>query len=62
MKRKTRTMVTGSDVDETFFDACRIAEERHRSEMRGWRGKLQGGFDTDRSFLYEIRALATRKY
>ena len=50
------------DVDETFFDACRAAEERHRSEMRGWRGKLVEGFDADRSFLYEIRALATRKY
>ncbi|VDB99754.1 unnamed protein product [Peniophora sp. CBMAI 1063] len=50
------------DVDETFFDACRLAEERHSKEMRGWRGKLEDGFDADRSFLYEIRALATRKY
>jgi hypothetical protein len=24
------------DVDDTFLDTCRLAEERHRQEMRGW--------------------------
>jgi hypothetical protein len=50
------------DVDETFLDDCRAAEERNRSEMKGWRGKLTESFGIDRSYLYEIRALATRKY
>ena len=47
------------DVEEGFFDKCRAAEARHRSEMRGWTTSSSA---TDRSFLYEIRALATRQY
>ncbi|KAF8078750.1 hypothetical protein FPV67DRAFT_1466318 [Lyophyllum atratum] len=53
------------DIDETFLEACKLAEERHRVEMKGWKSALatQDVFSTpDRSFLYEIRALATRKY
>ncbi|KAF7306806.1 hypothetical protein MIND_00472300 [Mycena indigotica] len=52
------------DVDETFLASCRAAEERHRSEMKGWSASLRTDpfTDPDRSFLYEIRELATRKY
>jgi hypothetical protein len=51
------------DVDDTFTDTCRLAEERHRQEMRGWKGKYDNHFTPNsRSYLYEIRALATRKY
>lgn len=53
------------DIDETFLESCRLAEERHRAEMKGWKSALakQDIFSTpDRSSLYEIRALATRKY
>ncbi|KAI0800948.1 hypothetical protein C8Q74DRAFT_1214718 [Fomes fomentarius] len=51
------------DVDDTFVEKCRAAEERHRSELKNW---LAVGHDVfsepDRSYLYEIRALATRQY
>ncbi|KAI9512861.1 hypothetical protein F5148DRAFT_1160403 [Russula earlei] len=51
------------DVDDTFLETCRLAEERHRQEMRGWKGKHGNSFSPNcRSYLYEIRALATRKY
>jgi len=51
------------DVDDSFLDHCRKAEERHRAEMKGWKFKLRDPFaEPDRSNLYEIRALATRKY
>lgn len=53
------------DVDETFVESCRLVEERHSKEMKGWKSALarQDTFVTpDRSSLYEIRALATRKY
>ncbi|KAI0050674.1 hypothetical protein FA95DRAFT_1636153 [Auriscalpium vulgare] len=51
------------DVDDSFLEKCRQAEVRHRNELKGWRGKLEDVFDnSDRSYLYEIRALATRKY
>ncbi|KAG6878632.1 hypothetical protein C0993_001155 [Termitomyces sp. T159_Od127] len=51
------------DVDETFMESCRVAEERHHLEMKNWRSVLapQDVFSNpDRSYLYEIRALATR--
>ena len=48
------------DVDDTFLDTCMLAEERHRQEMRGWKSKSLSA--KNRSYLYEIRALATRKY
>ncbi|KAG5647614.1 hypothetical protein DXG03_008967 [Asterophora parasitica] len=53
------------DIDEAFIESCRHAEERHRVEMKGWKSALatQDVFSTpDRSHLYEIRAVATRKY
>jgi len=51
------------DVDDTFLDTCMLAEERHRQEMRGWKGKYDNRSSANsRSYLYEIRALATRKY
>ena len=51
------------DVDDTFLDTCRLAEERHREEMRGWKGKHDNPFSpSSRSYLFEIRALATRRY
>ena len=46
------------DVEDGFFEKCHAAEERHRSEMRGWTTSIEA----DRSSLYEIRALATRQY
>jgi hypothetical protein len=51
------------DVDETFLQTCRDAEARHKSELKGWKPK--GGNvlnQPDRSYLWEIRALATRRY
>lgn len=51
------------DIEDGFVDKCRLAEERHRVEMKGWvpaRGQHSGA--PDRASLYEIRALATRKY
>lgn len=51
------------DVDDTFLDSCMVAEERHRHEMRGWKGKYDKASSAkSRSYLYDIRALATRKY
>lgn len=54
------------DVADDFVEVCRAAEERHRSEMRGWRSSVSrqpvSFGEPDRSYLYEIRALATRKY
>jgi hypothetical protein len=56
------------DIDENFVQSCRDAEERHRAEMKGWKlslSKHDGPLslaDVDRSHLYDIRALATRKY
>ncbi|KAI0361276.1 hypothetical protein OH77DRAFT_1516264 [Trametes cingulata] len=51
------------DVDDSFVEKCRAAEERHRAELKGWLSVGHDVFtDTDRSYLYEIRALATRQY
>jgi hypothetical protein len=54
------------DVADDFVEVCRTAEERHRSEMRGWRSSVSRQTvpfgEPDRSYLYDIRALATRKY
>lgn len=49
-------------VDEGFAGKCRAAEERHRSEMRGWASRHDVFAEPNRSYLYEIRALATRRY
>jgi len=51
------------EVDEGFSETCRVAEERHRSEMKWWKSRPTNTLiRPDRSSLYEIRALATRKY
>jgi len=53
------------EVDEAFLASCRAAEERHRAEMKGWNvvsSKQDPFTEPDRSHLYEIRELATRKY
>lgn len=51
------------DVDDNFLQACRDAEARHKSELKGWKLKNGDTFDqSDRSNLWEIRALATRRY
>lgn len=54
-------------VDEHFVAACYAAEERHKTDMKGWRIALSKRSSDvfskyDRSFLHEIRGLATRKY
>ncbi|KAF9036081.1 hypothetical protein BDZ89DRAFT_472806 [Hymenopellis radicata] len=49
------------DVDEQFAQRCRLAEERHRIEMKGWKSTLskQDVFtDPDRSFLFTLRDYA----
>ncbi|THH33545.1 hypothetical protein EUX98_g634 [Antrodiella citrinella] len=52
------------NVDDAFLESCRVAEERHRSEMRGWIPTRGEPFteQQERSYLFEIRALATRQY
>ena len=51
------------DVDDSFVEKCRAAEERHRLELKNWITVGQDVFtEPDRSYLYEIRALATRQY
>lgn len=61
------------EVDDAFWEKCRAAEERHRAELKGWIAALPPpssssssgpsmDVDFDRSYLYEIRALATRQY
>ncbi|KAI0694870.1 hypothetical protein BC835DRAFT_991083 [Cytidiella melzeri] len=48
------------DIEDGFFESCQAAEQRHRLEMRGW--ITPSPAQPDRTFLYEIRALATRQY
>jgi hypothetical protein len=53
------------DIDEHFVEKCRAAEQRHTTEMKGWKdilAKQDVLYETERSNLYEIRDLATRKY
>ena len=52
------------DVDGKLLERCRVAEDRHRAEMKGWKLRPTGENDEepDRTSLYEIRALATRQY
>jgi hypothetical protein len=66
-ERGSRASLVVCDVDEAFIEACRAAAERHRSELKGWQTSLsrQSGDpfrEPDRSYLHEIRALATRRY
>ena len=63
--RGSRASLVVCDVDEAFLERCRAAEERHRTELKGWGtllSKHNSFGEPDRSFLYEIRDLATRKY
>lgn len=63
--RGSRASMVVGDVDDEFLARCREAEERHRTEMKGWKSSLakrDTSLASDRSYLYEIRALATRKY
>lgn len=53
------------DVDAAFLEGCRTAKERHQVEMKGWKSTLAKrgtALASDRSYLYEVSALATRKY
>lgn len=51
------------DVEDDFIDLCRAAESRHRAEMKGWTlGRNSLDVEPSRSYLYEIRTLATRQY
>ncbi|KAH9947907.1 hypothetical protein B0H21DRAFT_788904 [Amylocystis lapponica] len=53
------------DVDDAFVEKCRAAAERHRVELKGWLlppPRAQSFAEPDRSYLFEIRALATRQY
>lgn len=53
------------DIDAGFVQRCKDAERRHNAEMSCWKDILlrQGPIsDPARTDLYEIRALATRKY
>lgn len=63
--RGSRASMVVCDVDASFLESCRSAEERHRVEMKGWKSTLAKrdvSLASDRSYLYEIRALAIRKY
>ncbi|KDR85328.1 hypothetical protein GALMADRAFT_351274 [Galerina marginata CBS 339.88] len=63
--RGSRASMVVCDVDDQFIASCRKAEERHRQEMKGWKttlSKRDTSLASDRSYLFEIRALATRNY
>lgn len=53
------------EVDDDFVQRCRAAEERHTTEMKGWKNSMTKQPDVfsplDRSFLYMLRDVATRK-
>lgn len=59
-------------VDDTLVAACKAAEERHRQEMKGWYIRSRSRSRSVKSpteeeapvrtHLFDIRALATRKY
>lgn len=64
-ERGSRASMYVGEVDEEFAVKCRQAEERHRTELKGWRStlsKYNPHQSPSLSHLYEIRALATRKY
>jgi len=53
---------TLQDVDGKLLEKCRVAEDRHRAEMKGWRLPTSDVDIPDMAALFEIRALATRQY
>jgi hypothetical protein len=50
------------DVDDDFIEQCRLAGERHQLEMKGWMVPQDIFVEANRTYLYEIRAVATRDY
>ncbi len=63
--RGSRASMVVCDIDDAFIASCRKAEERHRVSMKGWKtssSRREASLASDRSYLYEIRALATRQY
>jgi len=63
--RGSRASMVVRDIDDAFIASCRKAEERHRLEMKGWKtsfSQREPSLASDRSYLYEIRGLATRQY
>ena len=51
------------DIDENFLQTCRDAEACHKSELKGWKLRKDEAFNhSDRSCLWEIRALGTGRY
>ncbi|KAF9527839.1 hypothetical protein CPB83DRAFT_379411 [Crepidotus variabilis] len=64
--RGSRASMVVGDIDDAFIASCRQAEDRHKVEMKGWKSSSSRrevpSLSVDRSWLYEIRALATRKY
>jgi len=62
--RGSRASMMVCDINDAFVASCRAAEERHRMEMKGWKtsSKREHSLASDRTFLYDIRALATRRY
>jgi hypothetical protein len=66
--RGSRASMCVPDVDEPFRHLCREAEARHNAEMAGWRPRSEedrhqrSASQPNRTFLFEIRALATRQY
>ncbi|KAL5495359.1 hypothetical protein ACEPAI_822 [Sanghuangporus weigelae] len=54
------------ELEDNFIELCRAAEARHKVEMKGWilhRNESSSSFsEPDRSYLYEIRTVATRQY
>jgi len=60
-------------VDDALVAACRAAEERHKQELRGWNVRSRSRSRSvmspteeneglERTHLFDIRALATRRY
>jgi hypothetical protein len=63
--RGSRASMVVRQVDDIFIQSCRKAEARHRIEMKGWKtsfSRRDTSVAPDRSYLFEIRSLATRKY
>lgn len=53
------------ELEDNFVELCRAAEARHKAEMKGWilgRNDSSSLNEPDRSYLYEIRTVATRQY
>jgi hypothetical protein len=61
-ERGSRASMVVCDVDDAFIANCRQAEERHKTEMKGWKSSLSKQSPSDRAYLFDIRDLATRKY